>query len=411
MEASGSTDNGPAAPLGISCLSAPVQAADIQAEPVAVGMQASTSKTQDSTVAHTDLSSHPAATAQLKSAVSNVAGVPASRAAAAGSQQGQSQGQGLPGAAGSQQRQVETAADGVNSLYYNMGTADRPLSSFAQRGGPTGAARPAGGGSRTAASEHGGTSYMQQGVEAEAGASMALVNAPAAGKQIADGILASAAALAGTEMMPGQHQEGYSPEPFHTAGQPEQGYSAAAPSNFGHSGLYQESFSEAPHQASPLQSPDNKPNQAEISPRESMLPLEGRDGMQAHPVSDTGLSPHPAQWHTEYGPESIQHPATGLAGAAGHAVTADRQQPTLGYDAGHVAIAPAVMGGFLPGLTGLSALGHDVANSSQSRGPATAARLPNLRTAEGDVGIASPSGFSSSFLGQSLDLSKVSCLV
>ena len=409
MEASGSIDNGPAAPLDISPLSAAVQAADIQANLAAVGMQASSSKTPDSTAAHTDLSSHPAATAQLKTAVSDVTGVPASHAATAGSQQGRPQGQGLPEAAGSQQQLAETAADGLNSLYYNMGTADRPLSSFAQRGGPTGAARPAGSGSRAAGGEVGGSRYMQQGFEAEADGSMALLNAPAGGKQIADGILASAAALAGTEMMLGQHQEGYSPEPFHTVGQPEQGDSAAAPSKSGRSGLYQESFSEAPYEALPLQSPGNKPG---ISPRDSMLPLEGSDGMQQDPVSDAGLSAHPAQWHTEYGPGSIQHPATAPAGAAGHAITANRQQPTSGYDAGDVAVAPgADTGGLQPGPTGPFALEPDVAISSQSRGPATAARVPNVSIAEREVSAASPSGFSSSFLGQSLDLSKVSCWI
>ena len=41
---------------------------------------------------------------------------------------------------------------------------------------------------------------------------------------------------------------------------------------------------------------------------------------------------------------------------------------------------------------------------------AAAARGPNTRAAEGDVKAASPSAFSSSFVGQSLDLSKVSPL-
>ena len=402
MEASGSISNGPAAPLGISRLSAPVQAADIQASPAAVGMQASRSRTQDTTEAYTGLSRHPAATGHLKSAASNVTKAPASHAAAGRSQQEHSQGEGLPGAAGSQQRPAETAADGINSLYYNLGTADRPLSSFAQRGGPTGTARPAGGSGRAAGDELGGTCYRQQDVEAEAGAGMALDNAPAAGKQIADGVPASVAALTGTEMLLGQHQGAYSTEPFDTAGQHDQGYSAAAPNEVGHLGQHQEGFSGGAQ---------HKADQAEISPQESMLRFDGRDGTQQHPVSDTSLSPHPAQWHAEHGPEPIQHPFTAPAGAAGQAVNANRQQPFLRHDAGHVAAGPgANMGNLSPAPIGSSTPGHDAAAGSQSRGPAAAARVVNM-VAEGDVGAASPSGFSSSFLGQSLDLSKVGFLI
>ena len=413
MEALGSIPDGPTSSLGISRSRAPVQASDIQPNPTAVGMQASPSRTQDTRAALTDRSSHPAATACLNTAASDVAKTPASHAAAGRSQRGVSQGEGLPGAAGSQQRPAETAADGINSLYYNLGAADRPLSSFAQRGGSTSAARPAGAISR-AASDLGGTCHTQQDVEAEAGASKALDTAPAAGKQMGNAILASAAALAGTEMLLGQHQESYSADPLLTAGQHEQGYSAAAPNTTGHVEQHQEIFSaEPPHEAPPLQSPGHQPDQAGLSPQESVLWFKGRDSTQQQSVSDTGLSTHPAQWHTDNGPESIRHQAAAPAGDAGHAVTANRrQQPTLGHDVGHVAAGPgADMVNLLPAPTGPPTLGHDAAAGSQSGASAAAARRPNVRIAGEDVGAASPSGFSSSFLGQSLDLSKVSLLI
>ena len=412
VEALGSISNGLAASVGISRLSAPVQASDMQPNRAAVGMQASTSRNQDTSAAHTDLSSHPGATGHLKTAVSDVAKAPA-HAAAGRSQQGHSRGEGLLGAAGSQQLPAETAADGINSLYYNLGTADRPLSSFAQRGGSTGAARPAGGDSRAAAGELGGSCHSQQDVQAEAGAKMAMNSAPAAGKQTVDGLLSSAAALTGTEMLPGQHQEGYSTEPLLTARQHEQGYSAAAPNTIGHVGQHHESFmAEVQHAASLLQPPGNQPDLAGFSPQENMLWFKGRDSTQQCPVSDTGLSPHPAQWQTEDSPDSIQHQAAAPAGAAGHDVTANRQQPTLGHDAGHVAAGPSAdMGDLLPAATGSPTLAHDAAASSQSGASAAAARGPNVKFAAEDVGAASPSGFSSSFLGQSLDLSKVSFLI
>ena len=410
MGASGSIPNGPAAPLGISRLSAPVQAADIQPNPAAAGMQASASRTQDTSAAYTDLSSRRTATAQLKTAPSNVAKAAALHDAAGGTQQGRSQSEGLPGAAGSQQHPAETAAEGANSLQYKLSTVDRPLSSFAQRGGSTGmATRPAGAGSRAAGGEFGGNCFPRQDVEAGAGASVALDYAPAAGKQVADGNLASTAALAGTDILPEQRQEGDSAEPFHTAGQHHQGYSAAAPHTVGQLRQQESFLPGALHEASLLQSPGSKPDQAGISPQESVLHLEGSDGTQQHPLSSTA---HPAQWRTDHGPESIQYQAATPAGAAGHAVNVNKQQPTLGYDAGHVAARPdADMGNLLPASTGTTTPGHTAAaaSSSQSRGSATAARVPSI-IAEGNMDAASPSGFSRSFVGQSLDLSKVSCL-
>ena len=281
-----------------------------------------------------------------------------------------------PKAAGLQQRPAETAAvDAVNSLYYNMDTADRPLSSFAQR--PAQAAT--GVGSRATAGDLGGTSYYtQQDVETDTSAVMDCGNAPAAGKQRVDGILAAAAALTGTEMTPGQHQEGYSEEPLHMAGQPwqrEHGYSAEAANTTGLVEQHSEGFfstTETPHEASPLPIPGNHPNQAGISPQNRTLPLKSRDNRHQHPHADTPpLSPYPAEWHTEFSSDPIHHQAATPSGTAGHAATAHQQRSTAVHDAGHVAIASKVdPGGLMPVPTGLATPGRDAAASSQPRASA-----------------------------------------
>ena len=424
--------NGPSASLGISRLSAPGQAVDTQQhDPTALSVQAPTPKTHDAAAAPAAIATQPAAIAHPKSAALELMTASAAVAAAGGSQQVHSQGEQLPAKAGPRQRPAEAAAHGANSVYYNMGTADRPLSSFAQRGWSTGAARPAGGGSSAAAGKPGVTYYTTQAVETAATASMALGNTHAAGERVADAILASAAPLAGTLPgditgkdhsvepshvvgHPGQHQEGFSAEPWNMvglSGQHQEGYPAEPPYIAGLSGQHQEGYSaESPQAEPPLPSPVSKPNQAGISPQNSMPLLEARDYTQQQPLPDVGLSPHPPQWHTEYGPTSLQHQDATAAGTAAHAVAANQQRPGSGHDVGHVAVAPgADMGGLLPTSVLPSTLGLDAAASRQSRAPAASSRVPNIRIVEGDVARASPSAFSSSFLGQSLDLSKVNC--
>ena len=371
---------------------------------------------QHTTVAPTDPSGHPRSATQLNTAAPNMTTASDVAAIVVG-QEVHSQGKVQPKAAGLQQPPAETApVDAVNSLYYNMDTADRPLSSFAQR--PAQAAT--GGSSRAAAGDLGGTSYTQHDVDAEASAVMDWGSAPAAGKQRVEGILAAAAALTGTEVVPGQHQECYSAEPLHMDGQREQGYSAEAANTSGHLEQHPEGFfstTEMPHEASPLLVPGNHPNQAGMSPQGSMLPLKSRDNKQQHSNADTPpLSPYPAEWQTEHSSDSTHHQeAATPIGTAGHAATAHQQRSTAVHDAGHVAVASRVdAGGLLPAPTGRAPQGHNAAASSQPRpsaaASAVAARGPNTRAAEGDVTAASPSAFSSSFLGQSLDLSKVSLL-
>lgn len=333
----------------------------------------------------------------------------ASEAATIGvSQQVLPQGEVQPKAAGLQRRSAETTAmDALNSVFYNMDTADRPLSSFAQR-----SAQAAGGGSRAAAGNLGGLSYTQQDVGAEASAVMDWGNAPAAGEQRVDGILASATALAGTETMLGQYPEGISAEPLYMARQLwqcEQGYSAEAANTVGHLEQDPEGFfstTETPPEASLLPTPSNNPSQAGMSPQHSMLPLNGRDNRQQHPNAHTGLLSHcPTEWHTDHSSDSMHHQAATPAGA----VAADQQRPTAVHDAGHVAFASRVdTGGLLPAAIGLAPQGHNAPASSQPAVSAAAARGPNTAAAAGDVRAASPAAFSSSFLGQSLDLSKVS---
>lgn len=147
--------------------------------------------------------------------------------------------------------------------------------------------------------------------------------------------------------------------------------------------------------------------------------------MQQDPLSDVGLSALSAQWrNTEYGSDSLHAATTGSAAAA------DQGHPAAALDVAHVALAPGAgrgdlqpvaAGQYPPGLDA-AASNHSVTDAAASNYPVTdaaasdplgvaaaaAMRAPSMRDVEEEMGTASPSTFSSSFLGQSLDLSKVS---
>lgn len=406
--------NRPSAPVGISRLSAPIQAA--------VSMQATLSEAQGM-----DTSNHPVARTQPKTAATDLIPTAAVTAAEQGLKV-RAHSEQMLAAAGIQHTPAGAVPDSINnSIYYNMGTADRPLSSFAQTGGFASSARPAGGGSRATVGATQAAYRTQQVAEPEA--SVASGSAYAAGKQVADGSPASAASLVGSGVSSGQHKQGYLPQPSHAVGQSEQhqeryladpqdtlmrqtpGYSAEPPHEVGLSGQSTQGHSAAaPHETSLLPSPGSTPNPAGISPQNSMDPFESRASTQHHPMFDSGLSPNTAQWRTEYGSDSLERPAVIPAGTAGHAVAANYHRPTAAPGAGLVALAPGVDRGQLqPTSAGMHPPGLDVANNRLGAAAAAMMSAPN-KSLEEDVGAASPSTFSSTFLGQSVDLSKVSLL-
>lgn len=369
-----SVPSSPSAAPNISRLSAPVGTAKPSHEPLMSRLQSAMSAAQGSAVVETALTGHAAATAQKANAVH------ASVTAANRHQQSLARGQpqagnnrhqhsparGQPQVGSSMHQQP--AADSTNNTYQAVATADRPLSSFAQKADHPGSARQAGAVSRAAADRTGAHLHSQQpDSEAAATASTALGAAHAEQKSSRDGVSASAAAMGGSPLPEPSgflelQQEGYATEPSFEANlvpiSPQSGRPREASSKI-----------------------DISQNlRFDASPQSALVQMAARADLAQQPSAMQG------------GNNSQADASCGLYVEPGH----------------NAAMAPgeAAAGTSLPASAGLQRLELLAAGAHQPGATLTIAAA-KAEGAGGTADTASPSSFGGSLLGQSVDLSKV----
>ena len=319
-------------------------------------MQSAASATQGSAVADTDLWGRLAATSHEAAAVQN------SVAAAEGHQQSPAKGQPQVGINVHQR----PAADSINSTYQALATADRPLSSFAQKLDPTGSARQAGASSKAAIGRTG--LYSQQPYSgAAATASTALGTVQAEQRSTTDGMCASA-----------------------TCGSPVPELSEL-------SSLQQEGYTAEPSSEATF---------ALISPQSGRPQAPSKNDVQQSWRSDASPD-HPLAQKLAIA-DFAQQPAVSPGGNNSQADASYGQHVGPRHDAGHVAKAPgeAATGTHLPASAALYS--PELANTGihQAEASATIAAA-KAGGAGGTADTASPSSFGCTLLGQSMDLSKV----
>ena len=272
-----------------------------------------------------------------------------------------------PGARDAHQQPV---ADISPSRFHSLGTADRPLSSFAQKGNGTGPAGAAGSGNRTAAEKQAASPQSQQ-LHGTADV-VAVGNAQAARQQTPLGLLASDAAFAESDVASadaGLQQEGSLAQPL-----------------FG-----------ASHMPSESSRPDLATSRADPS-----IPLLGRGTEQREVDHNAGT--HQAQLHSTSDSKLAQEHAPSADSIDSHAC-GGYQQGNLGAGLSATATGSAAMGTPLPALSQVQ--GSMFGNAGDQLPDAAGVGM-SVASAQSLTVIDSPSSFGGSFLGQSMDLSKAS---
>jgi len=373
-QAAGNRPPSPSAQLGISRFSAPV---DQRPDVASANMQPARLAAAGNAVSGSLHAQQPTHTAQTAAA----AGSSAAATTTAGLHANTTNGRLATGAPGNPQPSQVTTGDASNCIYYNLGTADRPLSSFRQApaAGMSSPLRPKGvSQGRQIASGTAGCeahadecAYSDQPILSSSG--------PRTGQSMADSqagnssglspILASAAALSGSDL----HQEGQVAGADHEAAAYQEGRSA-----------------EASPEPSPVPSPGSKP---------SLGPAGPLNGIDSSPTTShllatvQGMASHQPQQQSPGGPvfgysvqQEVDMPAGSIAASHG-------QLPGAAHDAGHVAAGP------LARISEGVALDQLYSLAQGTGGP----HHPQSGAAGDDSPSVSGFGF-----GQSLDLSKVS---